>query len=356
MSAPKYTLYTMDVSNHGQRCKMLLSYLKVPETEVAVEAPSALGGLKSEEFLTQANRHGKMPALVGEGLAVAESDTIARFLGGTYGASGDFSPQPGSLLALKADVVCRHHDVYLAPLQGALYKESPRGQPFSAFGTRALALDEFEKQLAALEDLVVEEGRYLLGDAPTQADCAVFPTLVFAEFMLPLFEGRSFALGPKLAKWWAYVCAEDEVAVATKKQMLAALEPWQARGRWSGILGAGKRDADTTIFDKILAKQIPSTMVYEDDFCYAFKDIAPVAPVHVLLIPKLKSGLTQLQFATDDNIFLLGHMMSKVGHVAKLSGLDTYRLAVNDGAEVGQSVFHLHLHIIGGRPLSWPPG
>ncbi|EGB13083.1 hypothetical protein AURANDRAFT_16970, partial [Aureococcus anophagefferens] len=117
-------------------------------------------------------------------------------------------------------------------------------------------------------------------------------------------------------------------------------------------------DADATIFDKILAGDIPSDKVYEDDLCYAFRDINPVAPTHVLLIPKVRSGLTQLRHASPDQAALLGHLMSKVGAVAAAAGLGDagYRLVVNDGADACQTVFHLHLHIIGGRELAWPPG
>lgn len=127
--------------------------------------------------------------------------------------------------------------------------------------------------------------------------------------------------------------------------------------RWETILGAGRRDAEpATIFDKILAKAVPSTPVYEDALCYAFRDIAPVAPSHVLLIPKTRAGLTQLQCATGEHGPLLGHMLSvAVPAVVKAEGLRSYRLVINDGAGACQTVFHLHMHIIGGKQLTWPP-
>jgi len=151
----------------------------------------------------------------------------------------------------------------------------------------------------------------------------------------------------------------DAVGVKVRGEVRGALDGWDAKGRWASIFGAGLRDdADGTIFDKIVAGDIPSDKVYEDDLCYAFRDINPVAPTHVLLIPKVRSGLTQLRYASPDQAALLGHLMSKVGAVAEAAGLGDagYRLVVNDGADACQTVFHLHLHIIGGRELAWPPG
>ena len=115
--------------------------------------------------------------------------------------------------------------------------------------------------------------------------------------------------------------------------------------------------AKATIFDKILAKQIPSTAVYEDELCYAFRDINPQAPTHVLLIPKLRAGLTQIQKANMNHAALLGHMMVKAGEIGKKEcGANGFRLVINDGNNGGQAVYHLHIHILGGRQLAWPPG
>lgn len=354
-----YTLYDRPVSNNGARVRMILYYKEVDE--VSVELPEAIGGQKSDKFVA-VNPQGKIPALVcrDEALQVPESDTIARFVGGKYDGRpgrGKFAPPAGSELALKADRICRHHDLYLVAIQGCLYKATPRDQGFATCGTRDRALDQFLKQLEVLESYVEASGPYMLGDEPTQADVACFPTLAFAERMLPKFD-RRFALGPKLSAWWTFMTSgADPVATKIYSEIAAGLDSWEDRDRWGSILGAGLRDeSPPTIFDKILAKEIPADVVYEDDVCMAFKDINPVAPVHLLLIPKVRSGLTQLQFATDDHVFLLGHLMSKVGHVAKIAGLDSYRLVVNDGKAALQSVFHLHLHIIGGRDLAWPPG
>lgn len=110
-----------------------------------------------------------------------------------------------------------------------------------------------------------------------------------------------------------------------------------------------------TLFEKIIAREIPASIVYEDDQCVAFKDINPGAPVHVLLVPR--KAIPRLCDATAEDQALLGHLMLTAGKVAEQLGCgDAFRLTVNNGAGAGQSVFHLHLHILGGRPLSWPPG
>jgi histidine triad (HIT) family protein len=112
-----------------------------------------------------------------------------------------------------------------------------------------------------------------------------------------------------------------------------------------------------TLFDKIVAGVISSTKVYEDSLCLAFRDISPVAPTHVLLIPKNRDGLDRLSLAEDRHQALLGHLMVTVPKVAKACGLTDYRLVVNDGPAAGQTVFHLHMHIIGGAgcQFKWPP-
>lgn len=111
-----------------------------------------------------------------------------------------------------------------------------------------------------------------------------------------------------------------------------------------------------TIFSKILAGEIPADVVHEDDLCLAFRDIAPQAPVHVLVIPK--TPIRGIAAAADDDGALLGHLMLTARSVARAEGLDEggYRLIVNEGRDGGQSVAHLHIHVLGGRPLSWPPG
>jgi histidine triad (HIT) family protein len=111
----------------------------------------------------------------------------------------------------------------------------------------------------------------------------------------------------------------------------------------------------TTLFGKIIRREIPSDIVYEDEHCLAFRDVNPQAPTHVLLIPKKE--IDRLSAAGGEDQALLGHLMLAAGKVARQLGVDdAFRLVVNNGAEAGQSVFHLHLHIIAGRPMGWPPG
>jgi histidine triad (HIT) family protein len=108
-----------------------------------------------------------------------------------------------------------------------------------------------------------------------------------------------------------------------------------------------------TLFEKIIAREIPASIVYEDEHCVAFKDINPGAPVHVLLVPR--KPIPRLCDATAEDQALLGHLMLTAGKVAEQQGCgDAFRLAVNNGAAAGQSVFHLHLHILGGQPMAWP--
>lgn len=112
----------------------------------------------------------------------------------------------------------------------------------------------------------------------------------------------------------------------------------------------------TTVFGKILRGEIPCQKVYEDDLVLAFDDVAPMAPVHVLIIPK--KALGGLNDATPADHALLGHILATAKKVAELKGITKsgYRVVMNTGADGGQSVFHMHLHVLGGRPLGWPPG
>ena len=112
--------------------------------------------------------------------------------------------------------------------------------------------------------------------------------------------------------------------------------------------------ADDTIFGKILRGEIPCDEVYSDEQCLAFRDVAPQAPVHVLVIPR--KPIESLRSAAAEDEALLGHLLLVAARVAKQEGLDDFRTVVNSGANAGQTVFHLHVHVIGGRPLAWPPG
>jgi len=111
-----------------------------------------------------------------------------------------------------------------------------------------------------------------------------------------------------------------------------------------------------TLFSKIIRREIPADIVYEDDRCLAFRDISPQAPTHVLLIPK--KPIPRLSEASADDTELLGHLLAQVAAVARDLGLaeDGYRVVINNGDNGGQTVDHLHLHILGGRSMQWPPG
>ena len=111
----------------------------------------------------------------------------------------------------------------------------------------------------------------------------------------------------------------------------------------------------STLFERIINKEIPSEILYEDDVAFVIKDINPQAPTHLLIIPK--KVIPKLSDSTIEDQEILGHLMLVAGKVAKKLGLDeTFRLVVNNGAKAGQSVFHLHIHLLSGRSLNWPPG
>eukprot|EP00656_Telonema_subtile_P056131 TRINITY_DN8905_c0_g1_i1.p1 TRINITY_DN8905_c0_g1~~TRINITY_DN8905_c0_g1_i1.p1 ORF type:complete len:153 (-),score=48.61 TRINITY_DN8905_c0_g1_i1:275-733(-) len=115
-------------------------------------------------------------------------------------------------------------------------------------------------------------------------------------------------------------------------------------------------EAVVTIFDKILAGDIPSDKVYEDDVAYAFRDISPAAQTHVLVIPKVKDGLDHLSDARADQKAKLGHLMFVAQEIGNKECPNGFRVVINNGDDGLQTVDHLHLHVIGGQKLSWPPG
>ena len=108
------------------------------------------------------------------------------------------------------------------------------------------------------------------------------------------------------------------------------------------------------LFCKIAEGQIPSNKVYEDPVCYAFHDIDPQAPTHFLVIPKAHIG--SVAEVTEDNAAVVAHMFAVISKVAKQLGLESYRVVSNVGEQAGQSVRHLHFHVLGGRDMTWPPG
>ena len=112
---------------------------------------------------------------------------------------------------------------------------------------------------------------------------------------------------------------------------------------------------EKTIFKRIIDKEIPADIIYEDDLCLAFRDISPQAPTHVLVIPKKE--IVSLATIADEDQTLIGHVYLVIRNIANQLGLENgYRVVVNCGADGGQAVDHLHFHLLGGRQLEWPPG
>ena len=108
------------------------------------------------------------------------------------------------------------------------------------------------------------------------------------------------------------------------------------------------------LFCKIAAGEIPSKKVYEDDICYAFYDIDPQAPVHFLVIPKDHIG--SVSEVNEKNSKVVSHIFEVIAKLTKKLGLESYRVVSNIGEQAGQSVFHLHFHVLSGRAMAWPPG
>jgi histidine triad (HIT) family protein len=124
----------------------------------------------------------------------------------------------------------------------------------------------------------------------------------------------------------------------------------------SGLWHLRRMATPKTLFQKIADREIPAALVYEDDLCVAFRDISPQAPVHALLVPR--QPIPRLAQATPADHAVLGHLLLKAAEVARSLGLEAsgYRVIINNGPDGGETVPHLHVHILGGRKLTWPPG
>jgi histidine triad (HIT) family protein len=113
--------------------------------------------------------------------------------------------------------------------------------------------------------------------------------------------------------------------------------------------------AEETIFSKIIKREIPADIVYEDDKCLAFKDVNPQAPIHILVIPK--NPIAKLADVQEADAQLLGHLLLTARKIAASEGYaDGFRIVINNGEKAGQTVFHLHVHLLAGRGFQWPPG
>ncbi|PAN27902.1 hypothetical protein PAHAL_5G116600 [Panicum hallii] len=132
--------------------------------------------------------------------------------------------------------------------------------------------------------------------------------------------------------------------------------PAHMAGEKEAALAAEPVDGPT-IVEKSIGKEIPSQVVYEDQKVLAFRDISPQAPIHIIIIPKVKDGLSRLLKAEERHVEVLGNLLYAAKVVAKQEGLgDGFRIVINDGPEGCQSVYHLHVHLLGGRQMNWPPG
>jgi len=109
-----------------------------------------------------------------------------------------------------------------------------------------------------------------------------------------------------------------------------------------------------TLFEKLIAREIPADIVYEDEWAVAFRDIHPQAPVHLLVVPR--APIPRLSAATPEDVERLGRCLDAVRRAALQEGLSSYRVVTNDGPDAGQTVPHLHFHVLGGRGFGWPPG
>lgn len=120
--------------------------------------------------------------------------------------------------------------------------------------------------------------------------------------------------------------------------------------------GEGGLMPDKTLFEKIRDREIPAQFIYEDELCMAFRDISPQAPTHILVVPK--RVIPRIGMAQGEDGDLLGHLLLVVGRVARDQGIaeSGYRVVMNHGPDGGETVPHLHIHLLGGRPLAWPPG
>jgi len=216
-------------------------YSKSLQGSVEIVPPSALDGLKSPEYL-KLNPQGKMPLLLVDNFPIAESDTICRFLLERFSDKGP-SMVPNTLpLRILSEQICRSHDQYIAPVQGAMYKAP--GTVFSTFGTdRKGGLMELVRQFQNIESLLSNfrssfplEGRkgYLCGDEISLADATLFPTMVFARFMLPRFFDAQLPC-PELNEWFDFISRNNEAAATVKREIEDALKQWEKNGRWEPI-------------------------------------------------------------------------------------------------------------------------
>lgn len=359
LSTSDHVLFDLPVSNNGARVRAIIYKKQLSTQDVEIISPMRMGGLKSLEYLALSPQ-GLMPALsiqkqtpLANGMKhLSESDTIARYLLAEYAGVGP-SFQPDNP---RSNQICRWHDVYLTTIQGCLYKPASR-LPLGDYADRKSAISAFQKNLKVIEGFMSDEGMYLCGDEVSLADASLFPTCIFANYMLPKFDSSQPPLPPKLNTWFDNLRTNDSVFAKIYDEIMDTLvTSWEETNhRWDSIWLAGQRDeAPGTIFDKIVAKEIPATIVKEDEHILAFKDINPVAPAHILVIPKDRNGLTNLRKASAEHTDILGRLLVAAGEIANDSELgfgDGARVVINDGYDGGQEVYHIHVHVLGGKKM-----
>ncbi|XP_021745807.1 14 kDa zinc-binding protein-like [Chenopodium quinoa] len=140
-------------------------------------------------------------------------------------------------------------------------------------------------------------------------------------------------------------------------QSTSSSNPSVSSEKEAALAAASTPTDSPTIFDKIINKEIPANVVYEDEKVLAFRDINPQAPVHILIIPKVKDGLIRLAKAEERHFDILGRLLYTAKVIAKQEGLEEgFRIVINDGPKGCQSVYHIHVHLLGGRQMEWPAG
>jgi len=197
--------------------------------------------------------------------------------------------------------------------------------------------------LSALASSLVLRPNCFYSTIPTGAAFAFSPSLPSLNNSSSAFTSKTFTSLFSSKSGDGSKEMSDEVAKAKEAAKTFKL---------SDVDGAGP----ATIFDKLLSGEWPSEKIYEDDMAFAFRDVAPQAPTHILVIPKNRDGLVSLSKAREDQKALLGHLMYVAQEIGTKECPKGFRIVINDGVEGAQSVFHLHLHILGGRQMKWPPG
>jgi len=238
--AKKPTLFDVPVSNNGARIRWILYKKGLDVEEFDIIPPAEIGGLKSESFL-QLNPQGKMPLLVlPDGLSLPESQVIESYLLDKYkGVGPDLLPQTPELRAIAA-LTARIHDLYIAPIQGCMYK------PNDDAADRRKKIGEINFQLDVLEKTIIG-GPFVCGKEITYGDGALVPTFVFFTYILPRHFGWKsvFTNRPKLSTWWDAVSADPEGARVIK-EMMGGLETWESNDRWQKT-GVADQVADKSL-------------------------------------------------------------------------------------------------------------